>query len=179
MQLFCQLSVNNTVWSVHSHGRVSASCSQVDVLTSTEHCRNEGRVGFEPNHMKVTMIYWEIQVKLQAFLTSVLEVNSQFLSLTGLLTAKGPDGNRTLLVKPICSRSNNNVFIYIRFEVLTAVFMKNSISWDKTPCMPLKVNRRFGGTCRIQLHDRRISQERHQGEAGSKQALRCVPPKRR
>jgi hypothetical protein len=34
----------------------------------------------------------------------------------------------------------------VRFEVLTAVIMNTYIFWDITPCSPLKVNRRFGGT---------------------------------
>jgi hypothetical protein len=34
-----------------------------------------------------------------------------------------------------------------RFEVLTAVVMKSSVFWDITPCNPVKVNRRSGGTC--------------------------------
>jgi hypothetical protein len=29
--------------------------------------------------------------------------------------------------------------------------MMSSIFWDKTPYSPLKVNRRFGGTCRLYL----------------------------
>jgi hypothetical protein len=32
------------------------------------------------------------------------------------------------------------------FEVPTAVVMKSTIFWDETPCSPLSVNRRFGGT---------------------------------
>jgi hypothetical protein len=39
-----------------------------------------------------------------------------------------------------------------------------------TPCSPLKVNRRFGGTCRLCLQGRRISQARNQRKAGSKQS---------
>jgi hypothetical protein len=35
------------------------------------------------------------------------------------------------------------------FEVLTSVVMRSSIFWDITPCGPLKVNRRFGGTPRF------------------------------
>jgi hypothetical protein len=31
-----------------------------------------------------------------------------------------------------------------RSEVLTAVILKSSVFWDITPCIPLKVNRRFG-----------------------------------
>jgi hypothetical protein len=37
----------------------------------------------------------------------------------------------------------------VGFEVLIAVVTKSSISWDITPCSPLKGNRRFGGTCRL------------------------------
>jgi hypothetical protein len=44
------------------------------------------------------------------------------------------------------------------FEVLTAVVMKSSVFWDITPCNPLSVNRRFGGTYRLHLQGRRISQ---------------------
>jgi hypothetical protein len=35
--------------------------------------------------------------------------------------------------------------IYVRFEVLTAVTMKNAFFWDVTPCGSCK-NRRFGVT---------------------------------
>jgi hypothetical protein len=41
--------------------------------------------------------------------------------------------------------------VTVRFEVLTAAFVKSSIFWDITPCSPLKVNRRFGGTCRLHI----------------------------
>jgi hypothetical protein len=37
------------------------------------------------------------------------------------------------------------------FEVPTAVVIKSYISWDITLCSPLKVNRRFGGTCHLHL----------------------------
>jgi hypothetical protein len=36
----------------------------------------------------------------------------------------------------------------VEFEVLRAVVLKSTIFWDITPCSPLKVNRRFGGTYR-------------------------------
>jgi hypothetical protein len=48
----------------------------------------------------------------------------------------------------------------VGFEVLTAVVMKSTIFWDITPCSPLKVNRRFGGTHRLHLQSRRISRAR-------------------
>jgi hypothetical protein len=34
---------------------------------------------------------------------------------------------------------------YVRFEVFTAMTMKNAVFWDVTPCGSCK-NRRFGGT---------------------------------
>jgi hypothetical protein len=34
---------------------------------------------------------------------------------------------------------------------------KSSIFWDITPCSSWKVNRRFGGTCRLHLQGRKIS----------------------
>jgi hypothetical protein len=43
---------------------------------------------------------------------------------------------------------------YEKDEILTAVTMRSSIFWDITPCSPLKVNRRFGGTHRLHLQGR-------------------------
>jgi hypothetical protein len=40
-----------------------------------------------------------------------------------------------------------------------------------TPCSPLKINRRVGGTCRLHLHGRTKSQARNQRQAGSKRRL--------
>jgi hypothetical protein len=40
--------------------------------------------------------------------------------------------------------------------------MKSTIFWDITPCNPLKVNQRFGGTYHLHLQGRRISQARNQ-----------------
>jgi hypothetical protein len=47
--------------------------------------------------------------------------------------------------------------------------MKSCIFWYITPCSPLKGNRRFGGTYRLHLQGRIISQARNQCEADSKQ----------
>jgi hypothetical protein len=81
----------------------------------------------------------------------------------------------------------------VGFEVLTPVVMESSIFCDITPCNPLKVNRRFRGTCRLHLQYRRISQakkknqrERRWQGAGfllwlilpSWRLRRHVPPKR-
>jgi hypothetical protein len=56
-------------------------------------------------------------------------------------------------------------YLRVGFEFLTAVVMKSSIFWDITPCSPLKVNWRFGGTCRLHLQGRKISRARNQRES--------------
>jgi hypothetical protein len=45
--------------------------------------------------------------------------------------------------------------------------MKSLIFLDITPCNPLVVNRRFGGTCRLHLQGRRLSPAGDQHEPGS------------
>jgi hypothetical protein len=66
------------------------------------------------------------------------------------------------------SESYENVYQLLGFEVPTAVVIKGPIFWDKTQCSLLKANRNFGGTCRLHLQSRRISQVRIQLEGGSK-----------
>jgi hypothetical protein len=44
---------------------------------------------------------------------------------------------------------------YGRFEVFTAVIMKQAVFWDVAPCRSC-VNRRFGGTYRLHLPGRKI-----------------------
>jgi hypothetical protein len=55
--------------------------------------------------------------------------------------------------------------------------MKSSIFWDTRPSISLKVNRRFGGTCRLNIQGQRKRQARNQREAGNKTldwlAYRC------
>jgi hypothetical protein len=47
---------------------------------------------------------------------------------------------------------NKKITLYnVGFEVYTAVIMKSIIFWDISPCSPLSVNRRFGGTYRLHL----------------------------
>jgi hypothetical protein len=48
---------------------------------------------------------------------------------------------------------------YVGFEVLITMVV--------TPCSPLKIKRRFGGTCRLHLQGGRKSQARNQREASS------------
>jgi hypothetical protein len=56
-------------------------------------------------------------------------------------------------------------FFYVGSEVLTAVVIRSSIFWDIRPYSPLKVNRRFGGTCRLHFQGRKISQARNHLES--------------
>jgi hypothetical protein len=51
---------------------------------------------------------------------------------------------------------------YMRFDFPTEVVMKIYIFWGITLCSPLKVNRRFGGTCRLHLQGLRLNEARHQ-----------------
>jgi hypothetical protein len=51
----------------------------------------------------------------------------------------------------------NQLWGFVRSEALTAVVMKSIIFWDITPCSPVRVNWRFGGTYRLHLQGRRIS----------------------
>jgi hypothetical protein len=54
------------------------------------------------------------------------------------------------------------------------VVMKNILFWDITPCSPLKVNPLFGGTYRLHLQGRRISQARNQQVASRAICLRIA-----
>jgi hypothetical protein len=44
-----------------------------------------------------------------------------------------------------CVACRELIMFSVRFEVFTAVTMKNGVFWDVTPCGSCK-NRRFGGT---------------------------------
>jgi hypothetical protein len=44
---------------------------------------------------------------------------------------------------------------YVRFEVFSAVTMKNAVFWDVVPCSSC-ANRYFGGTYRLHLQGRKI-----------------------
>jgi hypothetical protein len=53
-------------------------------------------------------------------------------------------------------------------ETVTAYFenpLKRTVFWDIMPCIPLKVNRPFGGIYRLHLQDRKISRARNQRES--------------
>jgi hypothetical protein len=69
---------------------------------------------------------------------------------------------RPLLFKcPKNSRKTYSTFVY---KVRSKDLSHRVVFWD-TSCSPLKVNRRFGGTCRLHLQVRRMSQIRNYREA--------------
>jgi hypothetical protein len=57
------------------------------------------------------------------------------------------------------------------FNILMAI--KNSLFWDITPRSPLKINRRFGGICRLHHQDLRTSQAEKENslKTGDKQSF--------
>jgi hypothetical protein len=59
----------------------------------------------------------------------------------------------------------------VEFEVLTTVVAEGSISWDITPCSPLKFNPHFEEIYQLCLQGRRISEARNRHETGSKQSF--------
>jgi hypothetical protein len=56
-------------------------------------------------------------------------------------------------VNPFVSASFAILNRDVRFEVFTAVTMKNAVFWDVAPCRSY-VNRSFGGTYRLHLQNR-------------------------
>jgi hypothetical protein len=78
----------------------------------------------------------------------------------------------------ICGQVRNSK---VRFEIFTAVTVKNAVFWDVAPCRSC-VNRRFGGTYRLHLQGRKI---RKLGTSVSRwlqppwRWTRYVPPKHR
>jgi hypothetical protein len=78
-----------------------------------------------------------------------------------------------LTANRICSSNQSNtryeavgskVTAFVRFEIFTAVTMKNGVFWDVMPCGSCK-NRRFGGTYR--LHHRSENNQRARNNVSS------------
>jgi hypothetical protein len=55
----------------------------------------------------------------------------------------------------------------IAITFLKILCKSSAIFWDVTPCSPLSINRRFGGTCRLYLQGQKISWARNQRESSS------------
>jgi hypothetical protein len=67
--------------------------------------------------------------------------------------------------------------LFAGFEVFTSPTMKNAVFWDVAPCRSC-VNRRFGGTYRLHLQDRKI-RERGTSSRRWKQIYTAPHPRRR
>jgi hypothetical protein len=76
------------------------------------------------------------------------------------------------LLQDHCSRMCYGYVIeYVRFEVFTAVTVKNAVIWDVAPCKSC-VNRRFGGTYRLHLQGRKICELASETSAHTRSARR-------
>jgi hypothetical protein len=49
------------------------------------------------------------------------------------------------------TRYHNKNNLYVGFRVLRGVIRMSYVFWDITPCIPVEVNRRFGGTRHLHL----------------------------
>jgi hypothetical protein len=105
-----------------------------------------------------TVIFPCARHKSSNFASTILRYSSstfQFYSWDGRLG--------TVYVLPSLDRYKDychhwiNIRKSVGFEVT-----KSTIFWDITPCSPLSVNRRFGGTYRLHIQGRRISRARYQ-----------------
>jgi hypothetical protein len=121
---------------------------------------------------------------LYTFITLALDAGKWSSSRSGRFTLKErrthihwigiyPDSYRD----PEFNYLASNVCV-VRFEVFTAVTMKNAVFWDVTPCRSC-VNRRFGGKYRLHLQGRKNSRERNRREQVAAatlkiEAIRCT-----
>jgi hypothetical protein len=71
-----------------------------------------------------------------------------------------------VIIKSFSSFRLSFIFFYYFPFFRVDISSKSSIFWDITPCSPLKVNRRFGRTCRCHLQVGRMIQGRNKSEAG-------------
>jgi hypothetical protein len=65
----------------------------------------------------------------------------------------------------LCISKRVHIFLYFFYPFSLLYFscrMWGSVLWDTTPCSPVKVNRRFGGTYHLHLRGGRLSEARNQ-----------------
>jgi hypothetical protein len=106
-------------------------------------------VWFKPS-LKLLLLVWihryhDVQLA-NNFLASRLENSKEILHHSTLRLWQHPDEFQQLFIKAIYQYIS--CYISAGSEVPTAMAMKSIVFWDTTPCSRLKVNRRFGGTCR-------------------------------
>jgi hypothetical protein len=69
-----------------------------------------------------------------------------------MTTIPGDVNLEVSITKPRKHLMENGISGSVRFEVFTAVTLKNAVFWDAAPCGSCK-NRRFGGTYRFHHQD--------------------------
>jgi hypothetical protein len=107
--------------------------------------------------MPVTVVWFQpklerVDIFEQNFpISSFMKIRTVVLMTCGQTNGQTESNGHNLFV----ANAPKMVIIFLNFTqlvgfyVLIAVVMKSTIFWDITPCSPLKVNRRFGGTYRI------------------------------
>jgi hypothetical protein len=91
------------------------------------------------------------------------------ISLTQILYAAVSPHPSCTLSPSYDSWFQNPNFDYVGHEVLTAVIMNSSVFWNMTAYSSMRVNTRFGGTCRLHLQGWIVSHARNQYEGMRKQ----------
>jgi hypothetical protein len=66
-------------------------------------------------------------------------------------------------------------FMFVGFEVFTAVVSKSIFFWDMTPCSALSCTRRFGGTYRLHLQGRRMFSKPASKQVASTLKMEAIP----
>jgi hypothetical protein len=89
------------------------------------------------------------------------------------LTFNGLYGVITQKIELFITTAVRSLWFHITLLYLGVIYTSIYLFWNITPCNPLKVNRRFGGTCLLHLFGRQISQARNQNEAGGS-ACTCL-----
>jgi hypothetical protein len=64
-----------------------------------------------------------------------------------------------------------NSYMFVGFEVLTAMVMKSAVFSDVKSCRPVEVHRCFGGTYYLHFQGRMVSQAIDQQESGGSTAF--------
>jgi hypothetical protein len=103
-------------------------------------------------------------------------IESRRMNWAGHVTRMGDKGNayRILVGKPEGKRPLGRPRTRWVDNIKMDLKKMSTIFWDITPCSPLKVNRRFGGTYRLHIRGRILSRAKKQREDGGDMFLRNV-----
>jgi hypothetical protein len=119
------------------------NCTEIDHLLTTKNAIFWGR---EPHTANYSQRFLSSKILFTVNIVVIGSYETSVLTRTTHATSQRTAFFRVRTVKI----SDPTLFNLVRFEVFTAVTMKNGVFWDVTPCGSCK-NRRFGGTWRL-LH---------------------------